>query len=115
MLPLSGAVLSLLALLMSREWCPRSDVTFDLYRAPPLVQGLLVCERWLGGVTPLTQEMGNVIVMGVWWNIVEVMVCPCRDNSLWAASGQSKFLGEWASSSNRMVLMWVCPGPSLPA
>ena len=37
MLPLSGAVLCLLALLMSNEWSPpASDVTFDLYHAPPL-------------------------------------------------------------------------------
>ena len=34
---------------------------------------------------------------------------------VWASGGRSKFLGEWASLRNRIVLLLVCSGPSLPA
>ena len=34
---------------------------------------------------------------------------------LWASGGRSKFLEEWASLRNRMVVLWACFGPSLMA
>ena len=36
-------------------------------------------------------------------------------DSWWASGGQSKFHGEWVSFRNRVVLLWVCPGSSLPS
>ena len=66
---------------------------------------------WLcgGGVAPPMQKVGCVIV---------VMVLPLSRLSwivaLFVAScGQSKFLREWPSLSNRMVLLWVSPGSFL--
>ena len=29
--------------------------------------------------------------------------------------GGSKLVGEWASLRNRIVQLWVCPGPFFPA
>ena len=33
----------------------------------------------------------------------------------WASGGRSTFQWEQTSFRNRMVLLWVCPGPSLLA
>ena len=30
---------------------------------------------------------------------------------LWTFGGRLKFLGEWASLKNRMVVMWACSAP----
>ena len=83
-----------------------------------LEEGLSVCERLLIAM----QEVGCVIVMGVWWNVIDVIVCLlvlswlCCTSGIvceLAFGGRSKFLGEWASLRKRMVLFWVCPGLSL--
>ena len=53
-----------------------------------------------------THAGSGIIVMGVWWNVVEVMVCVVEAVvalSLFAGC-QSKFLGEWASTG------WCCCG-----
>ena len=61
-----------------------------------------------GGVAPPMQEVDCVIMMGDWWACPSVLSMLCCNS---ASGGQSNFL---ASLSNRMVLLWVCPGPIFP-
>ena len=66
----------------------------------------------VGGCSPPTKEVGCVEChhepFGVDQAVLYYWHC------LWISGGQSKFVGEWASLRNRMVLLWVCSGPSLP-
>ena len=109
------------------------QVTFDLYHTPltlhlPLqilvhqLVGWMVGNMCRGGVAPCTQEVSCVIVLGVWWNGTEIIVCIlvlmlsrlcCISASLltlvdflWLV----KFFIEngcpWGSG-------WCCPGSSL--
>ena len=65
------------------------------------------------------------LVMWLWWNcggMPSTSLCAFRlcctigiVDFQWASGGRSKNLGEWAYLRNRMVLFWVCSGPSLPA
>ena len=69
-----------------------------------LEERLSVCERLLNVWRwTCTQEVGCVVVVGVWWNVTDILLVLI------------KFLGEWASLRNRMVLLWACSCPSLPA
>ena len=73
---------------------------------------LSVCERLLvsgGGFAPPTQEVG---CGGM--SLFSISCCPVL-LALFVdfSGGQSKFLGEGASLRNRMVLLWLCFGPSL--
>ena len=76
-------------------------------RGHQCVKGCWLCGGWLA---PPTNEVGCV---GVWWDIIVCLSCTIGIvNFQWAFSGWSKFLEEWASLRNRMVLLW---GPSFPS
>ena len=65
-----------------------------------------------GGLAPPTQEVDLVVVVGVWWNVIDVIVYLLVAvlyywHCLWISGGRSKFLG---SLRNRIVLLWVCSG-----
>ena len=60
------------------------------------------------------QEVGCVVVVG---NVIDVpfgvdqgcaVLLALFVDFQWASGGRSKFLGEWASLRNRMVLLWAC-------
>ena len=88
---------------------PSLRVAFDLLplaeaSGGPRWNGRRSCQCVKGGLAPSTQEVGCV------WGAIGI-VCGLPVGS----SGQSNFLGEWASLRNRTVLLLVCSGPSLPA
>ena len=46
-----------------------------------LVQSLSACEGWVivwNDIAPPTQEVGCAVVLGVWWNGTDVIVCLLR-------------------------------------
>ena len=57
------------------------------------------------GLDPPMQEVGCVIVCLL---VLTRLYCII---GIVASGGRKKYLGEWASLGNRMVLMWVCSGP----
>ena len=67
-----------------------------------------------GGVAPPMQEVSS----SLWWGMCVpfgVVLVALFVDFWWASGHLSKFFGEWTSLRNRMVLLWVCPVPSLPA
>ena len=67
---------------------------------------------------PPSQEVGYVVVVGVWWNVIVYLLVGCAvllallmDFRL-ASGGRSKIFQELRS---RMVLLWVCSGSFFPA
>ena len=81
-----------------------------------LVEGeLSVCERLLivwSGFSPPTQESG---LCGCGGGVCLLVLSRLLALFVDFQCGRSKFLGEWASLRNRMVLLWECSGHSLPA
>ena len=107
---LSGAVLCSRALLMWHEWgwacphsaCPLAEVGPKWNGRHSLAGGEAV-SMWkvvdcVGGFAPPMQEVGYVVVMGVWWNVIDVTGCAVLlalfVDFWWASGGWSKFLGE---------------------
>ena len=63
------------------------------------------------------QEVDCVVMVVVWWNVIDVLVWLLVLSRVYCTSGivfrrasgdRSKFLGEKASLRNKMVLLWVC-------
>ena len=71
----------------------------------------------LCGVVPPTQEVCCIIVVeccDVAFGVVEAVLAALLTSDCLPVVSQN-FFGEWVSLSNWMVLLWVCPGLSLPA
>ena len=80
-------------------------------RRGSVYEGLLIVR---GGFAAHMQEVGCVVVGGVVecpFGVVQAVLYYWH--CLWTSSGWSKLLSEWPSLRNRMVLLWVCPAPSL--
>ena len=57
--------------------CQRPSRPFNEVEDQGGMAGLSVCESLCGGgVAQPMQEVSCIIVMGVWWNVVDVMVYP---------------------------------------
>ena len=108
---------------MSRVGAHLFSVTIDLATPPPLGPSspdqstqvehiddrLSVCAKLL--MVDLLHTCRKWVVW-LWWGCDGMSLCAfwcCPVHCLWT------FPGEWASLRSRVVLLWVCSGPSLLA
>ena len=77
----------------------------------PLPRPLIGCLFMVGGegwwIVPLTQKVGCEVVVGVWWNVINVIVCLLVSTRLCCTIYIALPLVGKNFLGKRMVLLWV--------